>query len=236
MLLSMFHVSFPAQIYKYWLNGALYWLDKYAELGQMNINGRDYLNYLENMANHFLLDRITEMPGEQLYDFDEMENAPVCFPTNFDETPLHNGTGVQNYIFNRLDYLMWLNHKNKRNFARVDMEYIEKRLDNFTFTFRTSVEHYSPQHPMNNELPLERSQGLEKGVDNFGNLCLISHSNNSKLSNYSPVAKKEHYEKSTHAESLKQVFMMSYDSWGHAAVENILHHKNMMVNVLLYRH
>ena len=236
MLLSMFHVSFPAQIYKYWLNGALYWLDKYAEPGQMNINGRDYLNYLENMANHFLLDRITETPGEQLYDFDEMENAPVCFPTHFVETPLHNGTGVQNYIFNRLDYLLWLNLKNKRQFAGVDMQYIEKRLDNFTFTFRTSVEHYSPQHPMNDELPLERSQGLENGVDNFGNLCLISHSNNSKLSNYSPVAKKEHYEKSTHAESLKQVFMMSYDSWGHAAVENILHHKNMMVNVLLYRH
>ncbi len=202
----------------------------------MNINGRDYLNYLENMANHFLLDRITETPGEQLYDFDEMENAPVCFPTHFVETPLHNGTGVQNYIFNRLDYLLWLNLKNKRQFAGVDMQYIEKRLDNFTFTFRTSVEHYSPQHPMNDELPLERSQGLENGVDNFGNLCLISHSNNSKLSNYSPVAKKEHYEKSTHAESLKQVFMMSYDSWGHAAVENILHHKNMMVNVLLYRH
>lgn len=53
MLLSMFHVSFPAQIYKYWLNGALYWLNKYAEPGQMSINGRDYLNYLENMANHF---------------------------------------------------------------------------------------------------------------------------------------------------------------------------------------
>lgn len=49
---------------------------------------------------------------------------------------------MQNYIFNRLDYLLWLNLKNKRQFAGVDMQYIENRVKNFTFTFRTSVEHY----------------------------------------------------------------------------------------------
>lgn len=235
LLISMFHVSFPAQIYKYWLNGALFWLNKYTDSGHVNVDGRDYLNYLENMANHFLLDRLFKTANEQSYDFNKMENAPVRFPAELDETPLHNGTGVQNYIFNRLDYLLWLSLKNKKKFTGINMNYIEKRLENFMFTFRTSVEHYSPQHPMNNELPLDDSQGLVRGVDNFGNLCLISHSNNSKLSNYSPVAKKEHYEKSTHAESLKQVFMMSYDNWGQADVKNILHHKNMMVNVLLYR-
>jgi hypothetical protein len=183
-----------------------------------------------------LLERLTDAGSEQPYDFDVMEKAPVIFPVELDEAPLHKGTGVQNYIFNRLDYLLWLNLKNKRQFAGVDMQYIENRVKNFTFTFRTSVEHYSPQHPMNNELPLEETQGLKNGVDNFGNLCLISPGNNSKLSNYSPVAKKEHYEKSTHAESLKQVFMMSYGNWDHSSVANILHHKNMMINVLLYRY
>jgi hypothetical protein len=121
-----------------------------------------------------LLERLTDAGSEQPYDFDVMEKAPVIFPVELDEAPLHKGTGVQNYIFNRLDYLLWLNLKNKRQFAGVDMQYIENRVKNFTFTFRTSVEHYSPQHPMNNELPLEETQGLKNGVDNFGNLCLIS--------------------------------------------------------------
>lgn len=236
MLLSMFHVSFQAQIYKYWLNGALYWLNKYAEPGQLSVNGRDYLNYLENMANHFLLHRLTDSTGEPEYYFDQMEKAPTRFPVELDEAPLHKGTGVQNFIFNRLDYLLWLNLKNKKQFSGINMAYIMKRLENFTFTFRTSVEHYWPQHPQGTVQKLIKTQDLEEGVDNFGNLCLISHSNNSKLSNYSPVAKKEHYEESTSAESLKQVFMMSYDRWGPLAIDNILHHKKMMVNVLLYRH
>lgn len=236
MLLSMFHVSFPAQIYKHWLNGALFWLNKYAAPDQLNVNGRDYLNYLENLANHFLLERLMGTANEHTYRFDVLENAPTCFPATLDEAPLHRGTAVQNYIFNRLDYLLWLNLKNKRSFSGVNMAYIQKRLEGFAFTFRTSVEHYWPQHPQGNALPLEKSKDLSEGVDNFGNLCLISHSNNSKLSNYSPLAKKEHYEESTSVESLKQVFMMSYDHWGPLAVKNILHHKNMMINVLLYRH
>lgn len=236
MLLSMFHVSFQAQIYKHWLNGALYWLNKYTDPNRLNVNGRDYLNYLENMANHFLLDRLTNMASEQTYDFEMMENAPTHFPEKLDEAPLHRGTGVQNFIFNRLDYLLWLNLKNKSHFDGVDMQYIIKRAEKFAFTFRTSVEHYWPQNPLANAPRLIASHDLLEGADNFGNLCLISPGNNSKLSNHSPLAKKDHYEKSTAAESLKQVFMMSYDQWGPEAKENILHHKKMMVNVLLYRH
>ncbi|MDY1037168.1 DUF262 domain-containing HNH endonuclease family protein [Lelliottia sp. CFBP8978] len=235
MLLSMFHVSFQAQIYKYWLNGALYWLNKYTQADRLNVNAREYLNYLENMANHFLLDRLSDHASEQNYDFEVLENTPTAFPSELDESPLHQGTGVQNYIFNRLDYLLWVNLKNKNHFDGVNMQYILKRAEKFTFTFRTSVEHYWPQNPLGNASRLEASQDLEKGADNFGNLCLISHSNNSKLSNHSPLAKKDHYEKSSYAESLKQVFMMSYDQWGPAAKDNIVHHKKMMVNVLLYR-
>jgi hypothetical protein len=55
------------------------------------------------------------------------------------------------------------------------------------------------------------------------------------LRNYLPTAKKEHYEKATSVESLKQVFMMSYDQWGpdsNQSINNIAAHEKMMVDVL----
>ena len=57
---------------------------------------------------------------------------------------------------------------------------------------------------------------------------------NSKLSNYLPTAKKDHYEKATTVESLKQVFMMSYPDWTTSAkcIKNIAAHEDMMVKVL----
>ncbi|MCG9729156.1 HNH endonuclease family protein [Shewanella sp. Isolate13] len=79
--------------------------------------------------------------------------------------------------------------------------------DKFQFAFRTSVEHYFPQTDPSG------AKGME-GVDRFGNLCLISPSSNSRLSNYSPADKKKFYRENNRAESLKQALMMSYEHWG----------------------
>lgn len=80
------------------------------------------------------------------------------------------GVSTPHIVFNYLDYLLW-----KRNRARFD---------DFVFEFRTSVEHWYPQHP---------SEGTfdEWGeVNRFGNLCIIQRNVNSKFSNLSPESKK----------------------------------------------
>nr|PMF26276.1 hypothetical protein BCV17_02350 [Vibrio cyclitrophicus] len=71
-------------------------------------------------------------------------------------------------------------------------------------------------------------------VDRFGNLCLISPSSNSRLSNYYPLHKKKFYQENNRAESLKQAIMMSYADWGVDGVghENILSHEADMLKVL----
>ncbi len=71
-------------------------------------------------------------------------------------------------------------------------------------------------------------------VDRFGNLCLITPSTNSKLSNYSPADKKTYFENKKESESVKQIFMMSYQEWGRTSVgmDNIEHHETEMLNVL----
>ena len=72
------------------------------------------------------------------------------------------------------------------------------------FTYRTSVEHFYPQTPVNN-------QTIEpEFLHCFGNLCLISRSSNSLFSNDMPVAKVANYRKTQNAgASIKLLYMMS---------------------------
>lgn len=232
MLLSMFHVSFPALAYKHWLNGSLNWLYQKTDM-TIKVNSKDYLVFLEELSERFFFGRFNDEGGEPIDYFDLIYKNPVVL-MKLDLGFLNHGTSVQNFIFNRLDYLLWRQLKKGKVFDGVNMEYIKKRVNGFSFTFRTSVEHYFPQNPRVSA-PLLISDMLPAGVDSFGNLCLISRSDNSKLSNYLPTAKKEHYEKATTVESLKQVFMMSYKEWGPDSVANISHHEKMMVEVLVLK-
>jgi uncharacterized protein with ParB-like and HNH nuclease domain len=229
MLLSMFHVSFPALVYKHWLNGALSYLYKESDANGF-VNGQAYFQYLESMNDRFFYGRFG-VSLEEPVDFYDLTYRTPAIPTEFDRTYLNKSTNVQNFIFNRLDYLLWKRLKAGEVFSSINMAYIKDRLEGFSFTFRTSVEHYYPQKPLN-KIPLEINEVLPHGVNSFGNLCLISRSNNSKLSNNSPRAKKDHYEKATTVESLKQIFMMSYENWGPDSTSSIVEHEEMMVAVL----
>ena len=101
----------------------------------------------------------------------------------------------------------WLTIKNKQSIWKK-----------FRFTFRSSVEHHYPQHPsVGNE--------LESGLNDFGNLYLLSQSKNSSLGNSSPEEKKKHYSNNEY-DSLKQAIMMSYNEWTEREIEN--HGKEML--------
>lgn len=210
MILSMFHVSNPALVYKRWLNGALKLLGKMIEQDKkIGVDGAKYLAQLELQSDRYFAD-ICPSAEEEI-----LNNA------------LHIGTGVQNFVFNRLDYLLWKKLTAKEPFDGVNMDYITYHFNSFKFAFRTSVEHYFPQND---------SSGVNRmsDVDRFGNLCLISPSNNSKLSNYSPQDKKNFYKETNRAESLKQAFMMSYEDWGPEGegLQNIEAHEQQMFKVL----
>ena len=80
-------------------------------------------------------------------------------PDSFDTEYLNQGTNVQNFIFNRLDYLLWRRLIAGEAFEGVGMNYVRKRLNGFSFTFRTSVEHYYPQNPLSDQR-IEKSDVL----------------------------------------------------------------------------
>lgn len=226
MLLTMFHVSFPAQIYKHWLSAALRFLYRREK---KEINSQAYLRRMEKISDRFLFGRFCA--GEPI-DYYKLSFNKVTMPPKINQDHLHLGTSVQNFIFNRLDYLLWCRLRGGETFKGVDMKAVNAGYRKFAFTLRTSVEHHYPRNPEGRHPTLEPSLQLPHGCDSFGNLCLISRSNNSKLNNLIPDAKKGHFSASSAVESLKQVFMFTYANWGPENINAIHHHEKMMIEVL----
>ncbi|WP_373941025.1 DUF262 domain-containing HNH endonuclease family protein [Polaribacter sejongensis] len=217
-LQSMYHVSFPQTNYKHWLSACLKFLSN-----NINIKVEDYIYYLETLSDDFYFNRLA---GELDYHKIIFENQGCILtgsPKDIDiNTYLNIGTSVNNFIFNRLDYLLYYNIENQIEqipIQKRDNHYTNFNRNNFEFSFRSSIEHYAPQQPKNSDKPITN-------IDNFGNLCLISAKKNSELSNYSPTAKKEHYKKSDGIESLKQRLMMCYKNWDEKTVNE--HQANMV--------
>jgi hypothetical protein len=214
MLLSAFHVSTPTRVYKHWLNAALKHLYEAQEVQE-----KEYVDYLESVAKAFVFDRYLAGDDKAEYyqiiygrggqcisrreDFDDRERIAAG---------LSYGHIENNLVFNYLDYRLWLEHRSR------------PKVKDFEFTFRSSVEHYYPQNP------LEGQTRLPVDVLNaFGNLCLISHSKNSRLSNFMPAAKKEYYQNNS-IDSIKQYLMMDSGDWD---TDKIRLHGQEMIEILV---
>lgn len=182
MLLASFHVSIPTMNYKHWLNGALYWLCKQNSDNEV-IEGAAYFHYLKCMANSFLFDRY--LADEEL-SYYKIIYSNHCIPTHkvaelskecSEYKYLMYGHIKNNFVFNYLDYLIW---QTKNGKSAENNEAFKK----FEFSFRSSVEHFYSQNP-DGYPALHENEGLHS----FGNLCLITHSQNSSFSNKSPLEK-----------------------------------------------
>jgi len=203
MLLSAFHVSTPTRVYKHWLNAALKHLHDAREVSE-----GAYLAYLESVARAFVFDRY--LAGEDRAEYFDIiyGRHGQCIRRRDD---IGDGGGIaaglaygqieNNLVFNYLDYLLWLKRPAGDAVAA-----------GFEFTFRSSVEHYYPQNPMEGQEELE-----SEVLDSFGNLCLISHAKNSRLSNFMPAAKKEYY-RNNRIDSIKQYLMMESPEWNVATI------------------
>lgn len=198
LVLSMFHFSTPAMNYKNWLNGALTYL--YEAIADGDIIMEEYLAHMKSLAKAYMVDwylcPATQTPIDFMTIIHENDGIPVHSLADISDDELkviiNDGTNVDAFIFNFFDYLIWKKYNGKKEFH---------------FTYRTSVEHFYPQHP---------TGGVQLDPDgpflnSFGNLCLISTSMNSKFTNKLPAAKFAEYGDNEKARGLSLKLQEMFD-------------------------
>lgn len=121
------------------------------------------------------------------------------------------GFGIDRIVFTYLDYVLCRDNPGE--------------FKEFQFQFRTSIEHFFPQHPINGENDVD-----EKNRNSFGNLALITVSANSKFSNMLPIHKVEQYkdliEQSPKLMRMKKLLDANNRVWDDKMVTN--HNKDML--------
>ncbi len=90
------------------------------------------------------------------------------------------------YAFNFVDYVLW------KNRSDLTEKYSSVEFKDFKFAYRRSIEHWFPQNPNGHD---GESQLPAEFLHSFGNLCIITDSQNSKFGNSYPEAKLKQWEK-----------------------------------------
>lgn len=177
LLMTAFHVSTPTLSYKYWLNGALYWLYQ-----NKDKSVSDYFNALQHLARKFIFQRY--LSSEQIDYFDLIYDTPAIDDLKINQLKrkISFGNIENNFVFNYLDFLIYCNAEKRNLDDRYDV------IKKFKFTQRSSVEHFYAQ-----QIEGERDKLDHENLHRFGNLCLISSSKNSSIGNRLPSAKRDYF-------------------------------------------
>ena len=119
------------------------------------------------------------------------------------------------YAFNFVDYVLWKNREELKKAYDVKFE-------DFKFAYRRSIEHWFPQH-LNSDERVEKID--DKFLHSFGNLCIITDSQNSKFGNLVPSAKYKQWEGIFNRQSLKLQMMadvtVKNDKWGICEIQSM---------------
>jgi len=200
---------------QYWVTTYLgYVLENHANLAA---NHLVHLNKLEKVDNLF---SVVNSQTDKELSWNLLNKNYYTMP-NIDITEYlsqSKGTGFKHYWFQKLEYILWKNWAFEEN----------DQFRNYRITSKNSVEHIYPQNPEN------RNQHPEielNSLHSFGNLVLLSVSQNSEYSNKSVNVKKSMFqEKRDTYDALKSYFIFSHELWNSDEIEN---HKNEMINKIL---
>lgn len=160
--LTMLQVTFRSRINKNWLQELIQWL-----CVEQKGTAITYNAYIQKIDG-FILRRYQEEFGDnELLNNTLEENKKMTVDNSYSE-----GTNTRHFLFTFIDYLYWVEHKTG---DRHSVAYSKKLVD-FNYKYWNSIEHHLAQ---NKAKDIKRSADYE---NNLGNLCLISKSANSSLS------------------------------------------------------
>lgn len=212
MALSMMQVTFRTRIYKTWLYDALKWIYEECwergDFGALSVDA--YLGFLHGWMLRYY--------NTQGFKVPEIPSGETLSRAN----SFSLGTATPHFLLNFIDYLYWCDwHTTPHNYDRFKFSPRD-----FTFKYWNSVEHHRAQN---------KAEGCQC-VDNLGNLCLVSKSSNSRLSDRDVKEKVDVYGKGNLGLNRQIIYAETIESnwaWGD---EQIRKHYNEIVALLNNRH
>lgn len=189
-----------------------YWLTPY--LNFFLNNKENDLNQLEQIDNQMSLTKKTDKEASFLL-LDASYNLSMDFVLP-DYLMKNLGTSFQHYWFLKLEYILWKN-----------WEFLKgEKFHKYRITSKNSVEHIFPQHPEFGK-PLD-----QKNRDCFGNLVLLSVTQNSEYSRKPVNVKREEFKNKPGYDTLKSyhIFHSYQDEWNEITIEK---HKLEMIDFFI---
>lgn len=213
--LSMLQVTYRNRRYKNWLLKVVELFDAYRKQSEkVFIPGDKYIECLEK----YMLERYAGLTVDN--DLHEVKEDISLSQKN----SMSLGTVTPHFLLNFIDYLYWVESIDKRN-GIPQIHYVK----DFDFKYWNSVEHHLSRKKA------EQLPNSDDYVDNLGNLCLLSKSANSRLSDRDVKEKVEVYGKGNMGPKRQIMYAMTESkgySWGH---DEIRQHYNDLVLLLSKR-
>ena len=201
-----------------WMKEAFDWL----EVPKEEITVDSFLQELKRIDNKKGLSLLPDVKSQSINESVQSYFNDAYYPN------------INRYWFWRLDYYLWENRST--HFKDTNQR---KVADNYVFKSNRSVEHVAPQTPKHNKSDEIEWKGTEEDEhlrDCFGNLCMISGSQNSSLSNEAYGVKREIVKsfvdgnKNGTIESLKLLKIFAeYNQWKKTSIPE---HGNAMLEIL----
>ena len=130
-------------------------------------------------------------------------NAIKRYLGNKSEDTYHH---ISQYWYYKMDWIIY--------------DLAEDKDDSFKFTARNSIEHISPQHPQDENIDIDKVS--KEYLNSFGNLFLISGSQNSSVSDEGFKTKISKFFKDKDVKNLKLGLISKYNNWGDDGVKKHL--------------
>ena len=210
--LSMLQVSFRTRIYKKWLFEILKW---FYEQWNVNVDYSEYIKKLDSI--------ILENYNERAINYMQIdENAHLTKEKSYSE-----GLNTPHFLFNFIDYLYWVDSKKDKCIAG------SKKVVDFEFKYWNSIEH----HMAREWAKRNNVENWEEFCDNLGNLCLISKSSNSRLSDRDVKEKVETFGRGNLGANRQIMYAMTNDGEGKFTWDEkkIIKHYNELLKLIEQR-
>lgn len=217
--ISMLQVSYRTRIYKNWLYEILSWF--YNDNKTIEVDYTEYLKKLDDIIlNSF--NSIAEF-GNGVPEFKKIEEGNNITKEN----SYSKGLSTPHFLFNFIDYLYWVDSKNAN---KINNTYT---INDFDFKYWNSIEHHMAREWASRNS--EKVPSYDNYIDNLGNLCLISKSANSRLSDRDAKEKSETFDKGNLGANRQIMYAITKKNNGNYRKEQIKQHYNELLNLLSER-